>query len=289
MSRLPQIAIIIVNWNGRDDTLACLASLRNLTYPHTSVVLVDNGSTDDSVATVRRQFPRITILEAKRNLLFAGGNNKGITHAKEHGADHVMLLNNDTIATPDLVTRLVDRLESDSRIGMVAPKIYYDSDPRRIWFAGARIRPWLGTMSHRGIREVDHGQFDEAKETDYATGCCVLVRGEVIDRIGLLDEAYRMYGEDADWSVRARKAGYRILFEPAATLRHKVSASAGGNLSLFKLRNKLVSQIRFFSRHAAWYHWLVIPWMSILINLYLLFSRSLQHSHVRRSGIHGEK
>jgi len=104
-----------------------------------------------------------------------------------------------------------------------------------------------------------------------------------------MDESYRMYVEDADWSVRARKAGYRIFFEPAATLRHKVSASAGGNLSFFKLRNKLFSQIRFFRRYAAWYHWLVIPWMSILINLYLLLSLSLQHSHDSQSGPHGEK
>ncbi len=269
----PAVAIIIVAWNGKDDTLECLKSLRGLTYSNHQIILVDNGSTDGTVAAVRSGFPDVTILEMARNLRFAGGNNKGIEFALGKGADHILLLNNDTVVEKDFLSALVKRMQSDTGIGMVAPKISYFAPPETIWFAGARIGYWTGTMSHVGIRQKDSGQFDRSGETDYATGCCVLVRREVVEAVGALDESYFMYAEDADWSVRARRRGFSIVYEPLAMIRHRVSASAGGNLSLFKLRNKFVSQMRFFSRYASWYHWLVFPWLSILMNLVLLLSQ----------------
>jgi len=269
----PTVAIIIVAWNGKNDTLECLQSLRGLTYSNHRIILVDNGSTDGTVAAVRSSFPDVTILEMGRNLRFAGGNNKGIEFALGKGADYVLLLNNDTVVEKEFLSTLVKRMQSDDRIGMVAPKVLYYTPPNRIWFAGARIRYWLGTIAHIGIREEDRGQHNTPGETDYATGCCVLARKAVIESIGMLDESYFMYVEDVEWSVRATKNGFRVIYEPRSEIRHKVSVSAGGNLSLFKLRNKYISQMRFFGRHARWYHWLVFPWLSILINLVLLLSQ----------------
>lgn len=137
---------------------------------------------------------------------------------------------------------------------------------------------WTGTMRHLGIRDNDSARYDQPRAVDYATGCCLLVRREVIEALGMLDESYRIYTEDADWSMRVRRAGYDVLYEPGARIWHRVSVSSGGHLSWFKLRNKFLSNLKFFRRHASWYHWLSWPWMSVLVNAvaalrYLLTAR----------------
>ncbi len=260
------VAIVVVNWNGKKVTLECLASLQQLTTPDVRIVLVDNGSSDGSAEAIRETFPGVDVLALASNRRFAGGNNAGIAHALAMGADHVMLLNNDTVVAPDVVARLLDRFTQDPRCGMAAPKIFYADPPDRLWFAGGEISFWTGTMRHTGIREADHGQYDTPREIGYATGCCILTSREVIQRAGVLDESFFMYTEDADWSMRVRAAGYRILYEPRARVWHKLSVSAGGHLSLFKLRNKALSNLRFFARYARWYHWLTFPWLNVLVN-----------------------
>ena len=262
----PPVHIILVNWNGRDVTLACLDALADITYPNARVVVVDNASSDGSIEAIRARHPGVAVLPMTENLRFAGGNNAGIRHALEAGAELIMLLNNDTVVAPDFLEPMVATLTAGDRTGMVAPKIYYHAEPDRIWFAGGAISFWTGTMSHPGIRERDNRQFDERREIDYATGCCVLTSRAVIGKAGILDERFFMYGEDADWSMRVRRCGYRILYEPRARVWHKVSVSSGGHLSAFKMRHKFISNFRFFARYAAWYHWLVFPWMNILVN-----------------------
>ncbi|MCC6397251.1 MAG: glycosyltransferase family 2 protein [Bacteroidetes bacterium] len=264
--RHPSVYVIVVNWNGKDVTLDCLASLRGVTYPAMKVLVVDNGSTDGSVAAIAGGFPEMEILSLNENRRFAGGNNAGIRRALEAGADFVLLLNNDTVVDPGFVQPLLDRFHHEDRCGMVVPKIFYHHPPDLLWYAGGEISFWTGTMRHRGIREKDRGQYDSPGETDYATGCCVLVSREVIGRVGAMDEGYFMYTEDADWSMRVRRAGYRVVFEPGAFLWHRLSVSTGGHLSRFKLKNKMFSNYRFFARYARWYHWLTFPWLSIIVN-----------------------
>jgi GT2 family glycosyltransferase len=273
------VAIILVNWNGKSDTLECLASLRKLDTPDVRVIVVDNGSADGSVETLRSAHPWVEIIALPENLRFAGGNNAGIAHALKLGADYVLLLNNDTFVAPDFVTQMLKRFTSEPACGMVAPKIYYAAVPDVLWFAGGEISFWTGTMRHIGIREIDRGQYDTPHVIDYATGCCILTSRNVIERIGVLDESFFIYGEDADWSMRVRNAGYHIMYEPRARVWHKVSVSAGGHLSSFKLRHKALSNLRFFARHARWYHWLTFPWMNVVVNVwmtikYLAVSRS---------------
>ena len=264
--REPLVAIILVNWNGRELTLECLRSLAAATYRNRVVIVVDNASTDGSREAIGREFPDIRILAMAQNLRFAGGNNAGIRHAFELGAEMVVLLNNDTTVAPDFLSRMVDRVLVDDRIGIVAPAIFYAEAPETFWFAGGVISFWTGTMRHVGIRERDHGQYAGARPTDFATGCCFLTTKEVIDRVGVLDEAYYIYTEDADFSMRVRNAGYRIVFEPAAKVWHKLSVSTGGHTSWFKMKNKFSSNLRFFWRYAAWYQWFLIPWMSVIVN-----------------------
>ena len=160
--------------------------------------------------------------------------------------------------------------------GLVAPKILYQSPPSLIWYAGGELSFWTGTMRHVGIRQQDRGQFDGAGPTQYATGCCVLARRALIERIGMLDETYHMYAEDADWSLRAHRAGFDVLYAPAGVLWHRVSVSAGGNLSLFKLTNKFRGNFRFFARYASWYHWAVFPWLSIVVSTWAMLAYLLR-------------
>lgn len=251
--------IIVVNWNQRQMTLECLTSLRALTGCH--VLLVDNGSTDGSADAVRAAFPEVEVIETGANLLYAGGNNAGMTRALSAGADYVVLLNNDTLVDPESMSRLRAAMDADPRSGIAGPKILYADAPDRIWYAGGEMSFWRGEVWHRGIREVDRGQFDRPCETGYVTGCCLMIRREALERVGLLDESYRMYGEDLDLCVRVRRAGYSIRYEPAARIWHKISVSSGGHLTWSKQRRKVVSMLRFFIRHAAWYQ---LPVMAVL-------------------------
>ena len=266
MTNPAHIAIILVNWNGKNLTLDCLASLKQVTSPEVQVIVVDNGSRDGSVEAIRSAYPSTVILALPDNRRFAGGNNAGIAHALAQGADYVLLLNNDTTVAPDFASRMLDRFTTEARCGIVAPKIFYADPPDRIWFAGGEISFWTGTTRHTGIREMDRGQYDTSRDIDYATGCCIFTSREVIREVGMLDESFFMYAEDADLSMRVRKAGYRIVYEPGAHVWHKLSVTAGGHLSLFKLRHKALSNLRFFARHARWYHWLTFPWMNVLVN-----------------------
>ena len=271
MNPEPLVYIVLVNWNGREVTLDCLASLSAVVYPNFRILVVDNASVDGSVEAIRERYPRVEVLAMAENLRFAGGNNAGIRYAMSHGANLLLFLNNDTTVDPRFLNVMVARVNRDAATGVVAPMIYYFDDPDRIWFAGGAISMWTGTMRHLGIREKDAGQFATPRRIDYATGCCILARRTVIEQVGTFDEKYYMYSEDADWSMRVRRAGYNIIFEPQARVWHKLSVSAGGHLSWYKLKNKFLSNLRFFGRYAAWYHWLVFPWMNLIVHGFSAF------------------
>jgi GT2 family glycosyltransferase len=269
----PLVYIIVLSWNGKADTLQCLSSLKELVYPNYRVLVVDNASSDGSAEEVKSQFPDVELIVNKKNLRFAGGNNVGIEYAVSKNADYILLINNDTIVDNNFLSELVRTAESDNEIGMVGPKIYYYSEPNRTWYAGGKIELWKGWLSHIGVRELDNGQYNQTKETDFISGCCLLVKSEVIKKVGLLDTAYYIYGEDVDWCVKASRAGYRLIYEPKAIIWHKLSVSTGGHLSWFKNWNKLKSQLRIMARYAKWYNWLTIPFF-MLVNVVLSYART---------------
>jgi len=255
----PLVYIIVLTWNGKADTLECLGSLKQLAYPNYRVLVVDNASVDGTAEEVRSQFPNVEMIVNKENFRFAGGNNVGIEYTLSKNADYILLLNNDTIIDPNFVAELVTTAESDTQIGMVGPKMYYYNDPNRIWYAGGKIEWWKGWLSHYGVRELDRDQYKLTKETDFISGCCILVKRKVMEKVGMLDPTYYIYGEDVDWCIRAFRAGYRLMFEPKARIWHKLSVSTGGHLSWFKNWNKLKSQLRIMARYAKWYLWITIP------------------------------
>jgi GT2 family glycosyltransferase len=217
--------VVILNWNLPQETIACVDSVRANPRSGVEVVIVDNGSVDRSVERFRDRFgAAVKILENARNLGFAAGVNVGIRWALAAGARSVLLLNNDTLVDADMIRHLVAPLVRSPRAGVVGPVIYYHDRPQRVWRFGDREVPWLPVpleLSERVLSQVD-GPF----RLDYVTACGMLVRRQVFEDIGLFDERYFMYFEDADFCRRARDAGHEIWCVPRARMWHKVSLSA---------------------------------------------------------------
>lgn len=221
----PRVAIVVLNWRQVDDTLACLESLRGLDYPCYQVVVVDNGSADGSAERIRECFANVKLIENTRNLGFAGGNNIGIDYSLDAGVDYVLLLNSDTEVAPDLLRQLIVAAEADPSIGMLGPKIYYHEKANVIWSAGGTLSRY-GEPGHLRVDELDEHQADGVQDVDYVTGCALLVRRDVIKQIGPLDERFFIYFEEAEWCSRARKAGFRVVYVPRATMWHKIRMDA---------------------------------------------------------------
>jgi GT2 family glycosyltransferase len=241
----PVVWVLVLNWNRPQDTVACVSSLRQLDYPAYRILVVDNGSTDDSVEILQR-LPDIDLLLNERNLGFAAGNNRGIEYALEQGADFVLLLNNDTTVSPSLVSELLEVAETDSRIGIVGPVIYYADRPSEVWFAGMRFRHGLYVV-RRGLHLS--APLASMEEVDFVSGCGMLVRRETWERVGLFDPRFFMYYEDLDLCIRAKKAGYRIVCATQAQMWHALSASTGGADSPKKQYYQVKSTFLFTQKH----------------------------------------
>lgn len=242
--REPKVVIVIVNWNRPYDTLECLTSLQCLEYPSLELVVVDNGSRDDSGNLISRQFPQVPLLLQQKNLGFAGGCNVGIEWGLERGADHILLLNNDTSVHSDFLTLLVGFMRREPTVGIVTPKIYCHGDPDRIWAMGGTIDRNTSRSEHINEGAVDAGQFTNPIACDYATGCAMLVRRAVFERIGLLDADYFYSYEDSDFCVRARDAGFGVYCVPKAKIWHIGAASVQGSRSpscrYYASRNRII-------------------------------------------------
>jgi GT2 family glycosyltransferase len=226
----PLLGVVIVNWNGQHLLDACLTSVLDQRPTPDRVIVVDNGSIDGSQEYLRTRWPQVVALDAGSNLGFSGGNNLGIRDALAAGADYVLLLNNDAQLLPGALGELLAVLEKEGpAVWAAAPKILYRAKPDVIWSAGGRFDWWRGLSIHRGWDEQDRGQYDRPELIDFATACCLLVRGRIFREVGLLDEGYFMYFEDADFAARVGRTGARVAYQPAARVLHDVQGSSGGS------------------------------------------------------------
>jgi hypothetical protein len=241
----PSVWIVVLNWNRPLDTLACVASLHELDYPAFHILVVDNGSTDESVELFE-ELAGIDLLANKENLGFAAGNNEGIQYALERGADYVLLLNNDTTVSPPLLSRMVEVAQTDPGIGLVGPVIYYSDRPDQVWFAGMRFRHGLYVV-RRGLHLTP--PLNPIEEVDFISGCGMLVSRQTWEQIGLFDPRFFMYYEDLDLCVRAKEAGYRIVCATQAYMWHALSASTGGPDSPLKQYYQVKSTLLFSRKH----------------------------------------
>ncbi|MDM8532215.1 glycosyltransferase family 2 protein [Anaerolineales bacterium HSG25] len=268
--KTPQVVIILVNWNGITDTLACLASLEQLDYPNYQTIVIDNGSKDNSVKQIRTHYPEVTLFETGENLGFVGGNNIAMQHPLVAKTDYVLLLNNDTEVAPDFLSLLVEVAQSDKKIGIVGPTIYYFDEPETIWSAGGGI-DWNKGMTHMvNLNELDEGQLgDTPRSMDFVTGCALLIKRLVIKEVGLLDPRFFAYYEEAEWCVRTTRAGFKILHVPSSKIWHKisiVSREASPQVHYYMVRNRLLFLKLSQASLRAWLFTCLRNYTVILIN-----------------------
>jgi len=259
----PLVYVVVLNWNNAVDTIECLQSLENSDYQPFVPLVIDNGSTNGSVELIRDKFPTISIVELEKNLGYAAGNNVGIQHALDSGADYVMVLNNDTLVEPTMLGELVKCAEFDSKIGMIGPKMYCYEPEDTIFAIGSFINWSKGETTNRGLFQPasDFAHFQGPEQVDFIAGCGVLVSRKFIEQVGVLDPIYYLNFEDVDWGVRGWRQGFEIWFAPQAVMRHKVSATLGKASpanTYYMTRNALL----FFWRHSpSRYRWPAILWI----------------------------
>jgi GT2 family glycosyltransferase len=237
-----KVAIILVAWNNWKDTEDCLLSLQKLDTKglDIEVIVVDNGSTTHPISRISKKFPKVHIIEHPTNIGFSGGNNIGIKYALSKGALYIWLLNNDTFVDPQACLTLVDSLV-ENRGGVVGSKIYFspgyeyhrdrykESDRGKVlWFAGGIIDWDNMYASHRGVDEVDNGQYDSSEGTPFITGCSMMFTSDVVKKVGMLNESYFLYYEDVEFCLRAKDAGFNLGYVPTSKIWHKNSGSSDG-------------------------------------------------------------
>jgi GT2 family glycosyltransferase len=256
----PRVVILIVTWNQKEVTLACLRSLRSLDYDDYFILLIDNGSRDGTKEAVGREFPGVRIIETGANLGFIGGVNAGLKELPAEKPDYLLLLNNDTEAEPQFLRTLVSAAESHPEGGIFGPTIFYYDRPREVWFAGGRYRWYRGFGQH--LTEIS----DSIREVDYITGCAMLVRAETLGRIGPMDERLFLYCDDVDWCLKARRSGYRVLYVPAAAVYHKVSSATEGLNSPYFLYYITRSSLCVAREHFGGIRWVLFLFSYLLYN-----------------------
>ena len=264
------VGIVLINFNSWEETKECLESLSHVVSDtaEVKIVLVDNASKESikyQVSSIKKKHKiTVSLIENTENLGFAGGNNTGIRELLKEQVDYIMLLNNDTLVDKNFMDPLIELFETEPNAGISSPKIYFapgyefhkdrykESEKGNvIWYAGGSI-DWDNVYaSHRGVDEVDIGRYNSAKKTPFISGCCMIIKREVIEKIGVLDGRYFMYLEDVDFCMRAKQAGFGLWYVPQSYIRHKNAQSSGKSGSdihvYYQTRNRLLFGFRYAS------------------------------------------
>lgn len=274
---------ILVNYNGKEDTVECIKSLL-ASECSVTIKVVENGSNENDAEFIKDNCPMVDVISLTENLGFSGGNNIGIKKAFDEGYDYFLILNNDTVVDSKMLGLLLQYVDKQT---VTVPTICYYDKPDQIWYAGGWIDRNNGGGYHIGqnelIKTIDKGNRD----VSFATGCCLLLHRDIIEKIGLFDEIYFMYYEDLDYCVRLNQAGIRILYVPEAKLFHKVSSSTGGiNSSLavyFTTRNRLIC----LDKNRSYFTWIAFPaaLISRVIRMVQNFARKDKKYKIYYSGI----
>lgn len=242
-SSLPRTSIILINWNNYEDSAECIASLQAQECENIDIFLVDNGSTDGSLARLRSEFPEIRYISLEENLGFPAANNAGIIEALERGAEYVFLLNNDTIVPEDkdVVGTLVEHLENNQNVGIVAPLVMYYPETDVIWFSEGQVYETTGKIRHTRMDEMVTSQdLPETISNEWISGCAMMIPSEVFETVGLFNGGYFIRLSDTEFSLRVAAAGYDLRTDTRVRLYHKESSSSGEqfDLSYYQARNR---------------------------------------------------
>lgn len=245
----PRTLAVVLNWQQAGVTLECVEALRIMEAQDLDILVIDNGSADDSLAIFDACPLDFRLLTLPENVGFAAGNNRGLQMALDEGYDYALMVNNDAFAAPDMLAKLL--AESAPDIALLSPKIYFESEPDRIWFANGRQQSHTLDLRDTGEGELDGVQWKDSRDVDYLLGTCLLVNLPAVSEVGLLDERFFFYFEDLDWSLRLRQAGFRLRVAAPAHLLHRVATSTGGEEDSALRRYHLAhSSVIFWRRHA---------------------------------------
>ncbi len=283
----PFISIVTINYGQSKVTNQLLDSLQKLTWPNFEILIVDNNSENEDYKHINTAYSNTQLIRSDYNRGFAGGNNLGIKYAK---GDYILLLNNDTEVVSGFIEPMVEIFDNEPDAGIVSPKIKFFYNPNYIQYAGfTPMNPFTLRMNAIGSKKNDDGSFDTVNETPFAHGCAMMIRADVIRKVGLMPEEYFLYYEEHDWSTSIRRAGYKIFYQPKSVVFHKesISVQKSSPLKTYYLnRNRILYMRRNFSvlnRIASWTYLLLV---SIPVNLvrYILASDN-KHLKAYRSAI----
>jgi GT2 family glycosyltransferase len=264
MQHEPLVSIVTLNWNQTDVTCEFLESTRNLLYRNYEILVCDMGSGLDPTERINlAAYPNTRVLRSNQNLGFTGGNNWGMKQAQ---GDYIFIVNNDTEVTPDLLHVLLAPFLSDAQIGVTCPKIRFFQQPNIIQYAGFNpINVFTGRSSAVGNLELDQGQHDISGETHIAHGCAMMVKKEVISKVGMFPEKFFIYYEECDWSARIQKAGYKIFYQAKGLIYHKESVTMGKQ-SAIKVYYHTRNRILYMRRNTSFWQF------SIFISFFIFIS-----------------
>lgn len=247
-----KISIILLNYNNENDTIECVESIKENCRLDCDIIVVDNKSSQSSIDFLREKSSLFTLILNKENVGFAAGNNVGIKFALENGADYILLLNNDTIVTPNSIEKMVNCIESDESTGIASCRIMYNDCKTKVWYCGGKMDWSKYRPEHFNIGNEFDYNFKDVEQTYYISGCCMLIPRDIFKNVGLLPEEYFMYYEDVDYCQQVVSKGYKLMLCSDAIIYHKVSSSSGGENSPFSIlwgtRNKLIFMKKYRRR-----------------------------------------
>lgn len=265
---LPKVSIVIPTYNRRNDVLECLQSLQRLRYPSYEIIVVDNDSTDGTSKAIERLFSKVRLVKSNKNLGVTGGRNLGARYSK---SEYTLFLDHDTTVDENALIKLMGVMQSNPNVGIVGPAIYYYSDPKRVWAFGTSINMLTGRVSFNHEGEIDHGKFMKAMEVEVLP-TAMLVKKEVIDKIGLFDDIFFAVYEDTDFCFRVKEAGYKVLCVPTAKVWHKVSPDKHKSTVGVLSRAYLVSRNRiiFMKKHSNSFLAFIVFFLPVYVIYYSL-------------------
>lgn len=272
MNENPDISIITVNYNGMRETCVLIESIRQNVSLAYEFIIVDNGSKENEAILLQERYPDVKCLRSEKNLGFSGGNNIGIREAK---GKYILLLNNDTFVADDSLHFLIEDMERKPEVGAVGPKIKFAYSPQHIQFAGYTTMSSITLRNQLiGYDEKDHGQYDIPHSTPYLHGAAMMIKRDVIDKIGYMPEIYFLYYEELDWCTRMTESGYELWYDPRVTVFHEESRSTGKNSPLktfYLTRNRLLYAWRHRTGgkllFSLLYQWIIAAPKNIIIFL----------------------
>ncbi len=238
-----KVYIILINYNGYNDTIECVDSLKVITQTKFKIIVVDNKSTDNSFERLKRNLDKdVILIEAESNNGFSAGNNIGIKYAMEHGAKYVLLLNNDTIINEDFLTPMLEFSKKNNNCGCISCRINYNDERNKIWYDGGNFNYYFCRTDHNNFNK-EYSKYTGFNETKFVSGCCMLLPINVIEKIGLMDERYFLYVEDTEYCLRIKQNGYKLYWDSNHKIYHKVSSSTkyiSRAAQFYEIRNRLL-------------------------------------------------